>query len=317
MSVRAKSFLLLFILSVVWGTSFILIKKGLDTYSAGQVGALRISIAGLLFLPVFIKNVRYLDNSKIKVLLLFGFCEIGLPPFLFAFAETGISSSTTGILNSLVPLFTLGIGFILFRVKVNSMKVAGVLIGLLGAFLLTFFRFDNGFSSFGRFDLANIYAFSVILAGIFYGLAGNILKEHLADVSDIAITSSVFVFMSVPALLYLATTDFVNIPLTEPDNLFSFVSIFILSTVNSALAIYLFSILTKISTALFASFVTYLIPFVAIFWGFLDGEAISIYHFIGLGIILGGIYIANMAMRKENAPDKYAEPVVIPERINE
>lgn len=290
---KIKALLLLIFLSIVWGSSFILIKKGLIGYSAGQVGALRIVFSGLIFLPILAIKLRKVKIQKPGYNLLFGLLEIGIPPFLFALAETVVSSSTAGILNSLVPLFTLVSGAILFKVKTGISKIAGVIVGLVGALMLVLFRSGLNFEPGNFADAASIYGLLVLIAGMMYGLGGNILKEKLHDVDDVMITAVAFTSMAIPAGIYLLTTDIFSIPLSNPVNLQSFISIFILSSVNSALAIYLFSKLTKMSSALFASFCTYLMPFVAIFWGVVDGEAFYIIHFIGMTIIFIGIYIAN------------------------
>ncbi len=290
---KLKAVLLLLFLSIVWGSSFILIKKGLIGYSAGQVGALRIVFSGLIFLPILLNKLRKEKIKKPGYSLLFGLLEIGIPPFLFATAETVVSSSTTGILNSLVPLFTLVSGALLFKVKTGLAKVAGVIVGLIGALMLVLFHRGINFEPGNFADAASFYGLLVLIAGIMYGTAGNILKEKLHDIDDIMIVAVAFTSMALPAGIYLLTTDFFSIPLSNPVNLQSFISIFILSSVNSALAMYLFSILTKLSSALFASFCTYLMPFVAIFWGVLDGEEFYAVHFIGMAVIFIGIYIAN------------------------
>ncbi len=290
---KIKAVALLILLSLVWGASFLLIKKGLLVYSAGQVGALRIIFAGLTLLPVLVWKWKSVAANKPWDIVLYGVFEIGIPPFLFAYAETVLSSSTTGILNSLTPLFTLLAGVMLFRLKTNARSITGVFVGLIGALVLTLFRdglnFDPG--NFGG-DSA-WYAMLVIIAGILYGVAGNLLKERLNSVDDVVLIALMFTSMSIPAGIYLLTTDIFSIPVNNSETLMSLASIFFLSLVNSALAIYLFSKLTKLSDALFASFVTYIIPFVAILLGALDGEELNSLHFTGLGIIFLGIYIAN------------------------
>lgn len=301
---KLKAVLLLLFLSIVWGSSFILIKKGLIGYSAGQVGALRIVFSGLIFLPILLYKLRKERIKKPGYSLLFALLEIGIPPFLFALAETVVSSSTTGILNSLVPLFTLVSGALLFKVKTGLSKVMGVIVGLVGAMMLVLFQKGINFEPGNFADAASIYGILVLIAGIMYGTAGNILKEKLHDIDDVMIVAVAFTSMAVPAAIYLLSTDIFSIPLSNPVNLQSFISIFILSSVNSALAMYLFSILTKLSSALFASFCTYLMPFVAIFWGVLDGEAFYAVHFIGMAVIFLGIYIVNKdsfkALKKNN-----------------
>lgn len=284
-----KSILFLIILSIIWGTSFILIKKGLLAFSPGQVGALRIVIAAVIFLPYIIKTFKSIRFDKYKYIITFGLLEIGIPPFLYAFAQTVVNSSTAGILNSLVPLFTLLIGIILFKKSTNLLKIVGVLLGFLGAVFLLFFKSGD----LNSIDFANSYGLLIVLATLMYGFGSHILKEFLQEVSDVQITAVSFVSVGIPAVIYLYTTGFFSLPLLEAPYLSSFGAIATLSIFGSALAIVLFSMLVRSSNALFASFVTYLIPFVALGWGFLDGEGITLIQIFCMLLILLGIYLAN------------------------
>jgi drug/metabolite transporter (DMT)-like permease len=289
---KIQSFIILIVLSLIWGTSFILIKKGLIGYPPNQVGALRIVLAALVFIPYAIKNFRKLDFHLYKYILAFALLELGIPPFLYSYAQTVVNSSTAGILNSLVPLFTLLIGFIVYKVPTNKFKVLGVMIGLLGAILLVFFKTGD----FTTVDFANSWGLLIVLATLMYGLGSNILKEYLQDISDMDITSIAFISMGIPAFFYLLTTDFFHITFTHPNAPTAFGSIALLSVFGSALAIFLFAKLVKKSNALFASFVTYLIPFVSMLWGLLDGEGITPIQILSMLMILSGIYIANLTM---------------------
>jgi drug/metabolite transporter (DMT)-like permease len=291
-----KSVVLLIVLSIIWGSSFILMKKGLLAYSASQVASLRILIAGSIFLPYIIKQFKTIPWHKFKFIFWFAVLEIGLPPYLYTFAQEHVDSSTAGILNSLVPLFTLFSGIILFKMRFNWLTAFGVFVGLLGAFIITFIK--SGSSSVSILDFSNHWGLLIVIATLFYGIASNILKENLGDVSSMMITSLSFVTVAIPAGIYLFTTDFIYIPLSQAQNLHSLLAITILSVFGSALAMFLFNILVKLSNALFASFVTYLIPFVSLFWGWLDSENISLFHFSSLIVIFIGIYIANAGEKR-------------------
>jgi drug/metabolite transporter (DMT)-like permease len=215
---KLHSIILLVILSLIWGSSFILIKKGLIGYSPAQVGALRVVIAALVFVPYIIRYFKKINLKTYGFILLFGLMEIGIPPYLYAFAQTVVNSSTAGILNSLVPLFTLLTGFIIFRVSVNSYKVIGVILGLIGAVLLVFFKSGD----FSSVDFSNSWGLLIVLATLLYGLGRNILKEYLQDISDIQITALAFVSMGIPSGVYLFSTDFIYITINEPTVLPSF-----------------------------------------------------------------------------------------------
>lgn len=291
---KAQAVLLLAILSIIWGSSFILMKKGLTAYSPVQVASLRICIAGLVFLPYVLTHLKKIQ--KLKFIILFALLEVGIPPYLYTIAQTKIDSSTAGILNSLVPLFTLLSGFVIYKINANLLKVVGVLIGLLGAVLLIFFDPSKSAS----FNLSNVLGLLVVLATLMYGIGGNILKEHLSEVPSVLITAVSFVSMSIPASILLFSTDIFSIPLSDSANLQALGAITILSLIGSALAIVLFNVLIKKSNALFGSFITYFIPFVAILWGALDNEPINYMHFLSVLIIISGIYIANKGMKDNN-----------------
>jgi drug/metabolite transporter (DMT)-like permease len=286
------SIILLLFLSIIWGSSFILMKLGLTAYSWDQVGALRISISGIIFIPYVLFQLKKI--RKFNWIILFALLEVGFPPFLYTYAQTHVDSSTAGILNSLVPLFTLVTGALIFSVRTDLYKVIGVLIGLIGALLLVTFSQGEGVS----FSLSNPYGLLIVLATLMYGLGGNILKEKLDDVSSMHITAVSFSSLGIIALIYLFTTDFIHIPLSVYENQRALLAIVTLSVFGSALAIILFNILIKKSTALFASFVTYLIPFVALFWGFLDGENITYIYIVGLILILFGISLTYLSRKK-------------------
>jgi drug/metabolite transporter (DMT)-like permease len=289
---NAISIILLLFLSIIWGSSFILMKLGLTAYSWDQVGALRISISGIIFIPYVLFQLKKI--RKFNWIILFALLEVGFPPFLYTYAQTHVDSSTAGILNSLVPLFTLVTGALIFSVRTDLYKVIGVLIGLIGALLLVTFSQGEGVS----FSLSNPYGLLIVLATLMYGLGGNILKEKLDDVSSMHITAVSFSSLGIIALIYLFTTDFIHIPLSVYENQRALLAIVTLSVFGSALAIILFNILIKKSTALFASFVTYLIPFVALFWGFLDGENITYIYIVGLILILFGISLTYLSRKK-------------------
>lgn len=296
---KLQASLLLILLAFIWGSSFILIKKGLTAFTPGQVGSLRITITGLAFLPYVLLNTKRLKLEKFWFIIAFAVLEIGIPPYLYSIAQTHVDSGTAGILNSLVPLFTLLTGIMFFGLTFNVAKLGGVLLGLLGAVLLVFTRTGLDGSGF-QLDFTNAFGLLIVLATLMYGLGTNILKKFLSDVSGMVTVAFSFVILSIPAGAYLVTTDVFSIDYAVPKNLYALLALITLALMGSGLAMYLFTIVTKKTSALFASFVTYLIPFVALVWGFLDGEPLNVMQFVCLLFILGGIYIANKGRLKKN-----------------
>ena len=289
---KTQASVLLILLALIWGSSFILIKKSLAAFTPGQVGSLRISITGLVFLPYVLTHLKRFKWNKFRFIMAFALLEIGIPPFLYAIAQTHVESGTAGILSSMEPLFTLLMGFLLFGLAFNVAKLAGVLIGLSGAVLLVFTSSNLGQGGF-RLDFTNVFGLLIVLAAVMYGVGTNVLKHFLSDVSDMIIVGFSFVTLAIPAFVYLLTTNVFTIDYSVPKNLYALLAITTLSLLGSGLAIYLFTIVTKKTSALFASFVTYLTPFMALTWGFLDGEPLNLMQFVSMVFILGGIYIAN------------------------
>lgn len=275
-------------LALTWGSSFILMKRGMDVFSSDQVAAMRIFMAFLFLLPI---AYRHIDRKLFKLLPAFaGMGTFGnlLPAFLFTKAETTISSALTGILNSLTPIFTLLLGVFIFRQKTHWMQVLGLAIGLGGAI---------GLVSLGKDSVnhGNVFVGSgyVVLATIFYGTSVNIIKAKLTGVNSITATVFALCITGPVAGIYLFTTDFVTRLQTQPHAWESLGYVAILGIFGTALSVMVFNILIKEAGTLFASSVTYFIPIVAMLWGAADGESITAIHFLFIAVILGGVTLVN------------------------
>lgn len=278
---------LLILLGFIWGSSFILMKRGLLVYSHDQVAALRIGISYLCLFPFSIHYFKKTPKKNFKHLLIVGVFGSGIPAFLFTLAETQITSSLAGMLNSLTPFFTLILGAIFFKVKVKKEKTLGVVIGLTGAILLVT---SNGI------DLQNnqlSYAFFIVAATLCYAVSVNTIKNHLQDIHSVAITAISFSFIGIPSIIYLFTTDFITVTKMNSEAYIAFFYITLLAVFGTVFSIIIFNNIIKHTSALFASTVTYLIPIFAIFWGIIDDETISLVQLGAILIILMGIYFIN------------------------
>ena len=296
----AIQWLLLLLLAFVWGSSFILMKRGLESFNNLQVASLRIVIAYLFLLPVAIKNIRKIKGKYWGYLIIAGLLGNGIPAFLFTTAQTEISSSLTGMLNSLVPLFTVLVGLIGFGLKLRIRRFAGVLLGLAGAI---------GLLSVQGFDVGNgnqAYVLLVVLATICYATNINFIKTYLGPINSMDITAFGFFFLGPPTLIYLFMSDFSTILKTDPAAYQNLFYIALLSIFGTALAVILFNILIKKVSAIYASSVTYIIPVFALMWGFIDGEVIKGMHILWITIILSGIYIVNRENLKLSKKQKKA-----------
>lgn len=283
-----KKWAYLLILSLIWGSSFILIKKGLLGFTPLQLGALRIIISGFFLFVVGFKSLKNLTKTNIKWLVISGFLGTFFPAFLFAFAETEIDSAVASILNSLVPINTILMGFIAFQLYSSRKQIIGVIIGFVGTLLLIL----NGASL--NPDQNYWYAFMVIVATLMYAANVNIIKRHLQNVPPITIAVGNFVAIIIPAIIVLIFSGFFSSEVIYgPDFNMSFFYIILLSLFGTAIAKVFFNKLVQMSTPVFASSVTYIMPIVAVVWGLLDGEIFSFWQAIATGIILIGVYLSN------------------------
>jgi|TARA_B110000908_G_C10237151_1_gene444002 drug/metabolite transporter (DMT)-like permease len=288
MSNRNKKWLYLVILSLVWGSSYILIKKTLIGLTPLQLGSLRIIFTTIILLFIGFSSLKKIPKNKWKWIFLTGYIGSFFPSFLFAFAQTEIDSGVAAILNSLTPLATLIIGLGFFKFIIDSKQIVGVIIGLIGSFLLIY----EG-STINPDQNLLLVAF-IIAASICYASSVNILKAHLQEVPAISIALGNFLCILPPALIILFSSGFLNINFAEsPEVQNSLFYILILAIFGSAFAKVLFNRFIQIASPVFASSVTYTLPIVAIMWGYLDGESINNRQLLATAIILVGVYLAN------------------------
>ena len=276
----------LLILSFVWGSSYILIKKALIGLSPLQVGSLRTIISTVLLLAIGYSSLKSIPRDKWKWILITGLVSF-IPPFLFAYAQTEIDSALAAILNSLTPLATLLIGVGFYRFKIDSKQISGVIIGLIGSVLLMY----QG--SVINPDQNLLYVFFIIFASVLYAVQVNLLKVHLQDVSAVAITVGNFIFIFPLAIVIFLMSDYKQIDINDKDVKVALFCLLILSIIGTVFAKILFNKFVQIASPVFASSVTYTLPIVALFWGLLDGEVFTLNQLFATVIILTGVYLAN------------------------
>ncbi|WP_299367429.1 EamA family transporter [Winogradskyella sp.] len=285
----------LFVLSVIWGSSFILIKKSLLGLTPYQLGALRTIITGVILLSTGFYHLKTIPRSKWKWLFISGLLGSFIPAFFFAIAETEIDSAVASILNSLVPLNTILLGFAVFKIVSTKRQVLGVIIGFIGTAILIL----KG--SALNPNQNYLYAGFVIASTLMYAANVNIIKRYLQDVKPLAIAAGNYVFIMIPALVILLFTDFFTTErLNNPYLLNSLLYVTILSVFGTALAKVVFNKLIQISTPVFASSVTYVMPIVALIWGILDGESFSLIQALAALLILIGVYLSHKGSVQKN-----------------
>ena len=284
---KLRHWVILIMLSVIWGSSFILIKRGLDAFSFEQVATIRIFIASIFLAIIGRKYYINVPIKKLWPLFLTGVIGNGIPPFLFSKAQTYIDSGIVGILNVLTPLFTILIGILFYNLKVKTINYLGVALGIIGTIYLLIPQSDQ------LNDKTVYYCILAILGTACYGWSANILKANLEELNAIQISTISFSFIGPCAGIYLFCGNFLEIMESHPKALNSLASVAILAIMSSAIAVIIFNKLIKMTGPLFATSCTYIIPIVAIIWGISDKEIITTNHIIGFVIILGGVYLVN------------------------
>ena len=287
-SISSKNWLIFILLSIVWGSSFILIKKSLIAFSPIQVACLRIGISTIAFIPIVLSLRKWIPLSKIKYALLVGITGSGVPAFMYAIAETKLASAVTGILNSMTPIFTLLVGVFFFSMAWRRNQVIGILIGLIGALALVFV--DPSTMSFSL----NYYAFYVLIGAVCYGFSSNIVKKYCQDLHAVTLTGFSFFSVGWIALIWLFSTDFLQVMCEVPEAWFSLSAAALLAIIGTVVANIFFFKLIQNTDAVFGSSIAYFIPITAIIWGLADGEHIVVGHFIGLILIMIGVYVLQM-----------------------
>ncbi|MFO7923440.1 MAG: DMT family transporter [Bacteroidales bacterium] len=284
---KSWQWILLIFLAFIWGASFILMKKGLQSFTSMQVGAMRIFFSFVFFIPLIIRNIWKIDRSNLISLLIVGFIGNAFPAFLFATAQTRVDSAVTGILNSLTPIFTLLIGIILYANKVRWLSIAGLVLGMTGAAGLIMSA-----NSLALESSNNWYGLFAVTGTFCYGINVNEIKFRLKDLDGVSIASLGFLFIGPLAGFYLLFSDY-SVAAGSPDMLNSLFAVVGLAFFSSFIAMILMNILIKYTTTLFAASVTYIIPIFAVFWGIMDGERFLVIQIFWAFVILAGVYLVN------------------------
>lgn len=300
MNKEFRSWFFLIILALIWGSSFILMKKGMydelggTIFSDSQVGALRMAIAGLVMLPFGLMNLKKIKNWKqVVYLLIVGTCGNFFPAFLFTFAETKLSSGLAGMLNSFTPFFTLILGFLIFKQKVHLKQVFGLLVAFTGICILV------GILNDAPVEISMLHVGAILLATLMYGTSLNTIKYKLSEFKSLEIASLSFTFLAIPAWIVTLSLNTGSVLKANPHAYEALFFISILSVFGTCLALLLFNQIIALKSPMFASSVTYMIPIVAVLLGvFLNHEQFHISQFLGMIVIVGGVYLVNSKQKR-------------------
>lgn len=282
------TWILYFLLCLIWGSSFILMKEGLEAINPYHLALIRIISAGTIMLPLAFQAYRKVPRNMIIPIILSGFLGTFIPSFCFTLAQTKVDSSLAGIMNSLTPIFTVAIGAVFFQLKISSLKWMGMFLGFAGMMILVL-------GNTGSINTEHIsYSLFIILATICYGLNVNVITRFVKDAAPMHVAAIAFTSLIIPGLIILAATGFFSAPQLINGNWNSgILAAATLGIVNTGLASVIFYLLVKKAGPVFSSTVTYGIPFIAIGWGILDKEPITVYQVMAMLIILVGVRLAN------------------------
>lgn len=291
MSDNSKKWFYLAILSLIWGSSFILIKKGLVGLSSYQLASLRIIFAAIVIFIYSYNSLVKIPKKSWKWILITAYTGTFFPVYLISYGQTEIESGLASIITTITPINTLIVGIIFFGLVYTKKQLLGLLIGLIGAILLIYE------ASEADINVNIYYSFFIYMTTVGYAASVNLIKNYLTDISPEAVTAGIFISISPPALLVLFLSDFSSLNLEDTEVLNSIIFVFILGVFGSAIAQTLFNKFVKIASPLFAAAVTYTMPIIAIFWAILDGETLTIMQFFATAIILIGVYMVNKKKR--------------------
>jgi drug/metabolite transporter (DMT)-like permease len=275
------------VLSIIWGSSFILMKEGMLHLTAYQVATLRIVFSGIVLLPSAIKHISYVPKNKIPVIFMSGALGSLIPAFLFCIAEEGIDSALAGTLNSLTPIFVIIVGALFFSSKTSANKIFGILVAFTGSVLLLLSKGHL------RESQNMLYVSFIVIATICYGINVNMVHKYLPDIGSLQIAAIALTLNAIPALIVLFFTGYFDMQFTDRGVLYSTASAAVLGIFGTAIASILFYVLIKRAGAVFSSMVTYGIPIVANFLGMIYGDEVGWKQFACLLIMLTGVYVAN------------------------
>lgn len=288
MKSKTLAWIILVALSVIWGSSFILMKRGLEAYSSDEVAALRISIAFLVLTPLYLRHYKIDLKKYLLGLFLMGVFGNLIPAFLFTKAETQISSSLAGMLNALTPLFTILVGLVWLKIRPSTQQIYGIIVGLISAVLLILF--ETGENVFRNVQ----YGLLLVIATLCYAISINGIRRYLGGLSSVTATVWAFTITGPIALVYLLGFSDFRLHLAQsPQALPALGYISILAIVGTAISVILYNILIRRAGAVFASSCTYLIPVVAVGWGVFDGENVNFVQLLSVAALILSVYLIN------------------------
>lgn len=291
-------YLYLIILSLIWGSSFILIKKALGGENGElvleplQLGAVRTMISGVILIAIGWKSFAATDKKDWPWLAVSGLLGTFFPAFLFAYAQTEIDSAISAILNSTVPLISLIMGAVIFGISFSRNQFIGVIVGLAGAIGLVVAGMES------HPDQNYLFAGLILIACVCYASNVNIIKKYLQNIKPLAIATGNFIFIVPLAIIVFFSADGQSIEFTDSRVQESFLYIIILCVFGTVAAKIMFNKLVQMTSPVFATSVTYLMPVIGLTWGVLDGEFFNLWQGIATAVIIFAVVLVTREKKK-------------------
>jgi len=281
------SWIVLIGIGATWGSSYFFIKKALTVFTPYEIGPIRLVITFLCFLPWLISALRNVKKNHLFPLIIVALCGSGFPAFLFPYAQTGLSSSFTGIMSSTTPIFTIAFGVLFFKLRLSPWKLIGVVIGFVGTFFLVIS------AGSGPLQGSPWYALVILVATSMYSISSNTINKYLVSLDTVSISAIAFTILGIPSLVFLLINGTAEKLVTVSGAWESFAYLVALAVFGTFFATILFFNLIKRAGIVFSSTVSYIIPCIALILGFMDGETLNWVHFTGISVIIAGIWLTN------------------------
>lgn len=284
--------LTLLALALIWGSSYILIKRGLVVFTPLQVAGLRLGISALALAPFLPRHLPRVRRGQLPLLIFVGLTGTGLPSFLFPIAQTELSSSLTGMLSGLTPLCTFLVAWLVFRSKdAGPRQLLGVVIGLAGAVGLAWLSPGSGETT--RLAFAGF----ILLACTCYAFSSNTVVAYFRETPALTITVCSFFLVGLPALIWVLTAGGVvhTVAAAGAEGWWALGAVCVLAVVSTVLASMIYFRLAQRTGAVFSSTVSYVVPLVALAWGLLDGEPLAALQVPAIGLVLLGVALSRGA----------------------
>ncbi|MGK0288871.1 MAG: drug/metabolite transporter (DMT)-like permease [bacterium] len=270
------------VICFLWGSSFILMKKASLVFGAISISNLRVvgGAVALLLIMLFAKQAWQLGKKHLRIVLLIGFLGNALPFTLQPYLIQKNGSVFVAMMVCLVPLFTVLISMFFLGKKSSKQQ----LIGILGGFLCLLLLLGEGLSR--NFTAVNLLL--NITIPLCYAISNVCIKHYLEEIPPLQLTFALLFVAGVITLPFSLEFGTIDINQYVPLAVFS---VLVLGVLGTGIAAYLFLTLIQKDGPLFAGMVTYVIPVIAIVWGWLDSEKITSIQLISMAGIIFSVFL--------------------------